>query len=84
LDTLGRRVADFGLTIENLHRMPYGEKLQIENIDTLGCIPYDKAVFDSSIQGRTIFDLAEDNPAILSIRKILEAKLKMEVSNASS
>lgn len=45
---------------------------QLDGIDTLGHIPYDKAVSDASMQAKTVFDLAEDNPAFSATRKILE------------
>jgi CO dehydrogenase maturation factor len=44
-------------------------------IETFGWIPYDKSIFDASMQGKTIFDFAEDSPAFLAVRKILENKL---------
>jgi CO dehydrogenase maturation factor len=59
-------VDDGRLTIEN-------RKSKIENnIETLGCVPYDKAVFETSMQGKTIFELEDNSPAFLAVRKILE------------
>ncbi len=50
---------------------------QIGNtVETFGCIPYDKAMFDTSMQGKTIFDLEDNNPAFLAVQKILENKLE--------
>jgi CO dehydrogenase maturation factor len=40
-----------------------------------GFIPYDKAVFKASMQGKTIFDLEDNNPAMLAVRKIIDQKL---------
>lgn len=47
-----------------------------ELVPILGCIPYDEAVFNASMQGKTIFDVALDSPAFLAVQKILEQKLK--------
>jgi len=48
---------------------------KVDEIDTLGCIPHDKSIFDASMQGQTIFDLEENNAALSAVRKILESKL---------
>lgn len=48
---------------------------KLDRIETLGCVPYDKAVFDASMQGKTIFDIAQDSGALSAVRKILEHKL---------
>ena len=45
---------------------------EIEGIDNFGYIPYDKSVFDASMQDKTIFDLAIDSPAFSVARKIFE------------
>ncbi len=47
-------------------------------IETFGCVPYDQAVFDASMQSKTIFDLEENSPAFLAMRKILEQKLNLK------
>jgi len=47
-----------------------------DEIETFGYVPYDKAVFDASMQGKTIFDFDRNTPAFLAVRKILEYKLK--------
>jgi len=41
-------------------------------IETLGHIPYDTAVFESSMQGKTIFELPKDNRACSEVAKIIE------------
>jgi len=45
---------------------------EINGIDIFGHIPYDKAVSGASMQGRTVFDLANDSPAFSAARKIFE------------
>jgi CO dehydrogenase maturation factor len=62
-------IADCRLTIEN-------RKSEIGNIDIFGNIPYDQAIFDDSMQGKSIFDLEGDNPAFMTVKKIFEDKLK--------
>ena len=47
-------------------------KSEIEDIETFGCVPYDQSVLDISMQGKTIFDLEDNGPAISAVRKILE------------
>jgi len=55
------------------NRTESGQKLH--GIETFGCIPYDKAVLDASMQGKTIFDIQQDSPAFLAVWKILQQKL---------
>jgi CO dehydrogenase maturation factor len=43
-----------------------------DELETLGCVPYDDAVFNASIQGKTIFDVEKDSTAFLAVRKMLE------------
>jgi CO dehydrogenase maturation factor len=51
------------------------ESKELNGIDILGYIPYDKAVSDASMQGKTVFDLRDDSPALAAARKILERVL---------
>jgi CO dehydrogenase maturation factor len=51
---------------------------QVEAIESLGYVPYDEAVFDASMQNKTIFDVEQDSPAFLAVRKILQQKLSLE------
>ena len=45
---------------------------EIDGIDILGHIPYDKAVSDASMQAKTVFELANDSPAFSAASKIFE------------
>ncbi len=45
---------------------------EMDGIDTLGHIPYDKSVFDVSMQDKTVFDIENDSPAFSEARKIFE------------
>ena len=48
---------------------------KVDEIDIFGYIPNDKSIFDAALQGKTIFDLEENNAALLAVRNILESKL---------
>jgi CO dehydrogenase maturation factor len=45
---------------------------KINGIDIFGHIPYDPSVSDASMQGKTVFDLEKNNPALEAVTKILE------------
>jgi len=49
---------------------------QLGRIDSLGAVPYDKAVLDASMDGKTVFDIQINNPAIKAVKKIIEEKIK--------
>jgi len=51
---------------------------ELEGIDTLGSVPYDKTVLDASMRGRTILDIEDNSPAYLAVRKIIGKKLNLE------
>ena len=46
----------------------------LDGIETFGSIPYDKALFDISMDGKTIFDLDSNSPAFVAVRNILKQK----------
>jgi CO dehydrogenase maturation factor len=48
---------------------------KLDDIETFGCIPYDDAVLNASMQSKTIFDLKKNNSALAAVKKILEQKL---------
>jgi len=48
---------------------------KLNDIEIFGCVPYDDAVFNASIQGKTIFDIERNNPALAAVKGILEQKL---------
>jgi CO dehydrogenase maturation factor len=50
----------------------------LDGIENLGCVPYDEAVFDASMEGKMVFDLGEDNPAFLAVREIIGKKLNLK------
>jgi CO dehydrogenase maturation factor len=52
-----------------------GSFKKLNDIETFGCIPYDDAVLNAAMQGKTILDLKENNSALTAAKKILEQKL---------
>jgi len=48
---------------------------ELEGISTFGCVPYDDAVEEVCVNGRTIFDIDEKNAAFTEVRKILNRQL---------
>ena len=51
-----------------------------DGIDILGHIPYDEAVSDASMQGKTVFDLDANSPALSAAGKIVENILELSSS----
>ncbi len=51
---------------------------QLEGIESFGCVPYDEAVFDASMESRTIFDVGQDSPAFLAVQKILQQNVNLK------
>ena len=48
----------------------------VDGIETFGCVPYDKAVLDAAMQGKTVLDLDMNTPAFAAVRSILESKIE--------
>jgi CO dehydrogenase maturation factor len=48
------------------------ESKELNGIDILGHIPYDNAVSGASMQGKTVFDIDDDSPALIAARAMLE------------
>lgn len=46
-------------------------------IESLGFVPYDKAILDCSMQNKTIFDIEINSPALSAMREIIEQNLKI-------
>jgi CO dehydrogenase maturation factor len=47
----------------------------LDGIETLGAVPYDKALVDAAVAGKTVFDVDADSPAIAAVREILKNTL---------
>lgn len=56
---------------------------QIEGIDNFGYIPYDKSIFEASMQDKTVFDFENESPAFSTARKIFENLLVMNPKAAN-
>ena len=67
-------VKETGVVWNRTNIAPGGES-ELPDINTLGCIPEDGAVFDASVQGKTIFDLEQDSPALSAVREIVTSTL---------
>jgi CO dehydrogenase maturation factor len=49
---------------------------ELNAIEIFGCVPYDEAVLEASMEGKTIFDVEQDSTAFSSVRKIIENKIR--------
>jgi CO dehydrogenase maturation factor len=57
-----------------------GEQFVLNDIETFGSINYDATVFTASMEGKTVFELPQDNPAFLEVGRMLEQfKVKLEL-----
>ena len=57
---------------------------QIDGIHNFGHIPCDPAVSQVALQGKTVFDISSESPAIHAVRQILEKNLEPEQRSTSS
>jgi CO dehydrogenase maturation factor len=48
---------------------------QVDGLSVFGRIPMDTSILESSIHGKTVFDLAADSPALVAVRKIVEDRV---------
>ncbi|MFH1616045.1 MAG: AAA family ATPase [Planctomycetota bacterium] len=44
---------------------------KLDEIETIGCIPYDQALFDSSTQNKSIFEIAPNSTAVEAVENIV-------------
>ncbi len=51
--------------------------LCLNDVETFGNIPYDTAVFEASLEGKTVFELSKDNSAFSVVRKILKESFEL-------
>jgi CO dehydrogenase maturation factor len=52
--------------------------VELDGISILGCVPHDQILMDAAIEGKTIFDIPDDSPALLSIQNILKENLDLK------
>lgn len=57
---------------------------QIDGIPNFGCIPCDPAVSDAAMQGKTVFDISPESPAVQAVKDILKNNLEPENISMSS
>ncbi len=57
---------------------------QIEGIPSFGCVPCDQAVTDASMQGKTVFDIQPQSPALQAVRDILDKNINSEKNSTLS
>jgi CO dehydrogenase maturation factor len=80
----GQRTADSDEVEQIAKEKLNAVRCTLNAVETFGHVPYDKAVSDISMQGKTIFDLAEDSPAFLTVCKILEHKLNLKSARSKA
>jgi len=49
----------------------------VDGVETFGHVPSDMDVFNNAVQGKTVFELAKDNPAYSAMDNILESVLTL-------
>ena len=49
----------------------------LDELNSLGAIPHDRALLEASLQGRTIFDVNSGSPSLLAVRKMLQNHLNL-------
>jgi CO dehydrogenase maturation factor len=59
-------------------KMDDGEQIVLNEVETFGCIPYDTAVFEDSMKGKTVFNVSEDNPAYVAVKTILKKEFRIQ------
>jgi CO dehydrogenase maturation factor len=51
---------------------------ELEKLEVFGFVPYDKAVFEASMKGKTVFDIEINSPAFLAVQEIIEHKVNLK------
>jgi CO dehydrogenase maturation factor len=49
----------------------------VDGVETFGHVPSDMDVFNNAVQGKTVLELAKDNPAYSAMDNILESALTL-------
>jgi CO dehydrogenase maturation factor len=58
-------------------KLDNSKQISLNDIETFGCIPYDTAVFEDSMKGKTVFDVSKDNPAFTAVKTILKESFEL-------
>lgn len=56
---------------------PDAQGYMVETVETFGHVPSDTEVFNNAVRGKTVFELAKDNPAYSAMDNILESVLTL-------
>ncbi|MBN2594817.1 MAG: AAA family ATPase [Sedimentisphaerales bacterium] len=56
---------------------PDAQDYLVDNVETFGHVPSDMDVFNNTVQGKTVFEIAKDNPAYSVMDNILESALTL-------
>ncbi len=72
IGVIWNKIADSGQRLADSEKKLNAIRYTLNAIETFGHIPYDKAVSDASMQARTVFDLANNSPALSAAWKIFE------------
>ena len=51
---------------------------EVDGIESFGFVPYDEAIFEASMQSKSIFDIGKGSASYSAMRRILEKKLNQE------
>jgi len=70
-DSLPITVKEIGIIWNRTDR-----EVEAGDLNVLGCVPHDDNVMNAAIDGKTIFELPEDSPALSAVRDILHKKFK--------
>ena len=54
--------------------------VEAQGLKVLGCVPNDDNVLNAAIDGKTVFDIPEDSPALKAVREILERNVSKWMS----
>jgi CO dehydrogenase maturation factor len=68
-------VKDIGVILNRANSTE--DNRELEKIEVFGSVPYDKVVFDASMEGKTIFDIEPNSPAFLAVQDLIERKLHL-------
>lgn len=52
----------------------------IDGVESLGYVPYDQAVLDVAAEGKTIFDLESNSPALAAVQHIIDELLESKTT----
>jgi CO dehydrogenase maturation factor len=79
IGVIWNKVTDYPDQIQKLELNAENDSLN--EVETFGYIPSDTDVFDNSVHGKTVFELAKDNPAYSAIDNVLEGVLTLTSSS---